>query len=88
VIRARVAPVVSLSLLGWLLAAGVAIAASPTPTPAAGDPRSAGEGPGLVGEPLLAIGLVVLIGVSAALVTAAWARRTRPRGDGEGRPGA
>jgi hypothetical protein len=62
---------------------GVAAAASPSPSAApAGDPRSSGEGPGLVGDPLLAIGLVVVIGLAAALGTYAWVRLTRPTATG------
>lgn len=64
--------------LAWsLLAAAAAVAAEPTPTPIGGDPRSAGQGPGLVGEPLLAIGGVLAIGLAALLVTALWVRATR-----------
>jgi hypothetical protein len=74
-------------LAGWLWLAPVVLGASPTPSPAAGDPRSAGEGPGLVGEPVVAIVLVVLIGVTAALVTTAWVRLERRRGAARG-PGA
>lgn len=56
---------------------GTALAASPSATPAlGGDPRSSGQGPGLVGEPLLAIGLVLAIGLGAALATAAYVRLT------------
>ena len=52
-------------------------AASPSPTPAgAGDPRSAGEGPGLVGTPLVAIGAVVGLGTLAVLVTLTYVRLT------------
>lgn len=56
-------------------------AASPEPSrPAAGgDPRSAGEGPGFVGEPLLAIGGVVGIGLLSAAATLAYVRLTRRR---------
>jgi hypothetical protein len=61
------------------LIAGPAFAAEPTPTPLAGDPRSPGEGPGLVGEPLLAIGAVVAIAVLAVVATTLWVRATRPR---------
>jgi hypothetical protein len=66
----------------WLATSAVTLAASPSPTAAAGgDPRSAGQGPGLVGDPLLAIGLVVLIGLVSLLATLAWVRATGgPRG--------
>jgi hypothetical protein len=66
---------------GWSLLLLVPIrvlAASPTPE-AAGDPRSAGEGPGLVGDPLMAILVVVVIGVLALGVTLAWVRATGGR---------
>jgi len=66
--------------VGWLLSASVALAASPTPGTEAGDPRSSGQGPGLVGDPLLAVLAVVVIGVTAVLVTLAWIRLT-PRPD-------
>lgn len=63
-----------------------AVAASPEATPGpggGGDPRSVGEGPGLVGNPLLALALVVAIGIVAAGLTALYVRatggpRTRP----------
>lgn len=68
--------------LAWLTTATVALAASPTPTAAAGgDPRSAGEGPGLVGDPLVAIAMVLGIGVVALVATLLWVRATGgPRG--------
>jgi hypothetical protein len=51
------------------------LAASPTPE-AGGDPRSAGEGPGLVGDPLMAILVVVVVGVLAVAATLVWIRAT------------
>jgi hypothetical protein len=70
-------------LLVLAMLATTAIAASPAPTTVAGgDPRSAGEGPGLVGTPVVAIGLVFAIGIGAALVTLAWVRLT----GGPGKP--
>jgi hypothetical protein len=63
----------------------VARAASPgaEATPATGgDPRSSGEGPGLVGEPAIAIIAVVAIAVVAIILTTAWIRWTAPRDDG------
>ena len=59
----------------WLASAASTLAASPSPSPAAvGDPRSSGQGPGFVGDPLLAIGLVVLIGLAALGVTLLYVR--------------
>lgn len=60
----------------WLGPAAVH-AASPAPSPdTTGDTRSAGEGPGLVGAPLLAIGGVLGLGLLSALVTIAYVRLT------------
>ena len=53
-----------------------AAAATPSPAPGAGDPRSAGEGPGLVGAPLLAIGAVLGLGLLAVLATVAYVQLT------------
>lgn len=55
----------------------VVLAADPSATPGTGgDPRSPGEGPGFVGEPLIAIGLVVAIAFAAVLATLAYLRAT------------
>jgi hypothetical protein len=57
----------------------VAMAASPSPEPsqlAGGDPRSSGEGPGLVGEPGIALLAVLGIAVAALLVTSLYVRLT------------
>jgi hypothetical protein len=68
----------------WTIAGaltGAARAATPEPSGViGGDPRSAGQGPGLVGDPLTAILLVVLIGVAAAVATAVYIRLTGGRG--------
>lgn len=54
-------------------------AASPEPSVAiGGDPRSDGQGPGLIGTPGLAIIGVVAIGLIAVLITAVYVRLTRP----------
>jgi hypothetical protein len=57
------------------------LAAHPTATPGteAGDPRSSGQGPGLVGDPGWAIAAVVVIGVTTVLVTLAYVRLTARR---------
>ena len=54
---------------------------TPSMTPTAvlegGDLRSEGEGPGLVGNPLLILGSVVLLGIVTAAVTVLIARLLR-----------
>ncbi len=73
----RAAP---LALAAWLLAAATTLAESPSPTQAAvGDPRSSGAGPGLVGDPLFAIGAVILIAVVSLAATLAYIRATGGR---------
>ncbi len=52
----------------------VALAASPTPSPAAGDTRSVGQGPGIVGSPLAAIAGVLGVGLVAAAATLLYVR--------------
>lgn len=72
----------SLGLLWALVSAltGTALAASPTPSAVAGgDPRSSGQGPGLVGDPLTAIALVLLIGIGTVVVTTLYVRSTGGR---------
>ncbi|HSL76036.1 MAG TPA: hypothetical protein VK867_03755 [Candidatus Limnocylindrales bacterium] len=76
--------VVSLSLgLLWALVSAVtrtALAASPEPSAVVGgDPRSSGQGPGLVGDPLTAIVLVLVIGVGTAVATTLYVRFTGGR---------
>lgn len=68
--------------LAWGLLAvwtETAMAATPSPSAAAGDPRSAGQGPGLVGEPLVAIGIVLGIALVAIVATTAYVRLTGGR---------
>lgn len=67
--------------------ASTAEAATPTATPGvAGDTRSAGEGPGLVGAPLMAIVAVLALGGIAALLTTAYVRLTGDRAGRRGGP--
>jgi hypothetical protein len=71
-------------LVDSLLGGGVAtaLAASPDPTlRPGGDTRSSGGGPGLVGEPLLAVLGVIGIGLLSVLATTAWLRLTSSRRD-------
>ena len=73
----RVAAVAAASIVPALVAVVPVLAATPSPTgAAAGDPRSSGQGPGLVGDPLLAIGIVVAIGLLALGATLLYVRMT------------
>jgi hypothetical protein len=68
------------ALAAWLLSAATALAESPSPTQGSvGDPRSSGAGPGLVGDPLFAIGIVVLIALVSLAATLAYVRVTGGR---------
>jgi hypothetical protein len=71
---------VATALVVWLLCAGATLAASPTPEVVVGDPRSSGQGPGLVGDPLSAVLAVVVIGVGAVVATLVYVRLTARRG--------
>jgi hypothetical protein len=53
-----------------------AVASGPVPSALAGDTRSSGEGPGLVGTPALAIGAVLLVGLLALGSTLLYVRLT------------
>jgi hypothetical protein len=62
-----------------LLAVAVPVlAATPTPAPG-GDPRSSGQGPGLVGDPAFAILAVALIAAGAVIATLLYVRLTGGR---------
>ncbi len=59
-----------------------AFGATPVPTAvAAGDPRSSGQGPGLVGDPLTAILVVAAIAVLSIGATLLYVRMTAPGAD-------
>lgn len=78
-------PALGAAALAVLLLAVVVLAAEPSALPSAvsgellqgGDPRSEGEGPGLVGNPLLILGVVVVLGLVTALATVIVARLLR-----------
>ena len=73
--------VVAVTVLAfWLLSGLTVMAASPSPDPAGGDPRSAGQGPGLVGDPGFALLAVVAIGLVSVVATVAYVRLTARRG--------
>lgn len=68
------------ALLSSLMLVAPALAASPTPSgPIGGDPRSVGQGPGLVGDPAMAILIVVAIGLTAVVLTLAYVKLTGGR---------
>lgn len=61
----------------WLVLASTAFAASPSPTAGrGGDPRSSGQGPGLVSDPLAALVAVLAIGLGALVLTLVYLRMT------------
>jgi hypothetical protein len=63
----------------WLTTALTALAASPSPAAPGGDPRSSGQGPGLVGDPAFALLAVVAIGLGSVVATLAYVRLTGRR---------
>jgi hypothetical protein len=68
--------------LTWLALAMPVVAASPSPSAGVGgDPRSSGQGPGLVGDPAFALLAVIAIGLGALVLTLVYVRVTthRPR---------
>ena len=74
---------VAVGLVWALLGAvtGQALAASPSPSGGTvGDPRSSGQGPGLVGDPLFALLVVLAIGLGALVLTLGYVRLTGRRG--------
>lgn len=76
---------VTVAMLAALLGIpAVVIAASPGATqPPAGDPRSSGQGPGLVGDPLTAVVVVAAIAVLTIAVTMLYVRATDERDPSE-----
>ena len=77
---AAVAAVAAVALV--LILVGAALAASPSPTTAAGgDPRSAGQGPGLVGDPVTAIAVVALVALASLAATLLYVRLTGGQGN-------
>jgi hypothetical protein len=68
------------AVLAWLALAVTVLAGSPLPSAGTGgDPRSSGQGPGLVGDPLFALIAVLAIGLVTVGVTLAWVRLTAGR---------
>lgn len=63
----------------WLATALATLAASPSPGAVGGDPRSSGQGPGLVGDPAFALLAVVAIGIVSVVATLVYVRFTGRR---------
>jgi len=79
--RALATAIATFGLL--LTAASSVVAAEPAASPGTGgDPRSPGQGPGLVGDPLFAIGAVVLVALTSVVLTLAYVRLTNARSSG------
>jgi len=74
----------AIATFGLLLtAASSVIAGEPAASPGTGgDPRSPGQGPGLVGDPLFAIGAVMLVALTSVVLTLAYVRLTNARSSG------
>jgi hypothetical protein len=77
--RSRLLTIAS-ATIAWLMTGLSAFAASPSPGPVGGDPRSSGQGPGLVGDPGFALLAVVVIGLASVVATAVYVRLTARRG--------
>jgi len=64
----------------WIAGTMTTLAASPSPGEGGGgDPRSSGQGPGLVGDPAFALFAVIAIGFVSVVVTLAYVRLTARR---------
>jgi hypothetical protein len=64
----------------WIAGTMTTLAASPSPGGGSGgDPRSSGQGPGLVGDPAFALFAVVAIGLVSVVITLAYVRLTARR---------
>ena len=73
-------PMAVISMGLFLTVVGSVAAASPSPSGSiGGDPRSPGQGPGLVGDPGSAILVVIAIGLVAVGLTLLWLKLTGGR---------
>lgn len=69
----------SFVVAAWLAFAVTMSAASPSPEVVGGDPRSSGQGPGLVGDPAFALLAVLAIGLGSMVATLVYVRLTADR---------
>ena len=73
---------IAMGLVAAVAIAAIALGASPAPSEAlSGDPRSSGQGPGLVGDPAGAIAGVLLVAAVALALTLLYVRATRGPAD-------
>lgn len=77
--RRRRALAIAAASVAWLVFVACAFASSPTPGPEVGDPRSSGQGPGLVGDPGIAVLVVIAIGLGSVIATLVYVRLTANR---------
>lgn len=77
---ATAAAAATTAVLAWLAFVMTTLAASPSPDTVGGDPRSSGQGPGLVGDPAFALLAVVAIGLGSVVSTLVYVRLTAGRG--------
>ena len=76
----RIAATAGPASLAWLAIASTTLAASPSPGGGnGGDPRSSGQGPGLVGDPTFALVVVIAIGLLSVVATLVYVRMTARR---------
>jgi hypothetical protein len=75
-----VATAATAAVTAWHLLAAATLAASPSPGVVVGDPRSSGQGPGLVGDPAYALLVVFAIGLVSVVATLVYVRLTANRG--------
>ena len=79
-VLSRAAALTGLAIALGLALATAVLAASPSPSgEVGGDPRSPGQGPGLMGDPAFAILAVVAIGLIATVTTLAYVKLTGGR---------
>lgn len=74
----RVIAVLAAAMTLAVVSAASVLGATPTPGPG-GDPRSSGQGPGLVGDPAFAVLAVLAIGVATLVGTLVYIRATGGR---------
>lgn len=79
-VMSRAAAPLGLAITLCLALATTVLAASPIPSgDIGGDPRSPGQGPGLMGDPAFAILAVIAIGLIATVATLAYVKLTGGR---------